>query len=554
MKFNVVVGKSTRRTPSKRDLIEDVILNPTWTIPKSILKKDKLAKIQSDMDYLKNHRIRVLDSNKVEYNSLDIDWNLVNPDSFPYDLVQQPGINNSLGVVKFPLYKYSDNIYMHDTNEKVLFGSDVYNRHKSSGCVRLEKPLEFDAHILKSTTDGVWNLETLKSLVPPVRAEKELITYELKSSMPLPVYLIYLTVDVGDRGQIRFHDDIYGQDSRFLKVLNSEQGEEQLVEVSGQLYPGETNSIGLSSSESSSLDLSSDESTSNESTLLKTGSLLISGEAGSTQYFSYVKAIPCKEVNGVVQRATCRIEKAVAISLNVESQLPYGPYILGFENSLYPGFVRIGKKVQKINLEKIKISDFEVKRNSELYRVVRDFSEHLEKSKNSFQTYFVQQPIFNLAQYGFGGLYLKGSFQKDVSSRLSYRACSKSSIKQVLSDEAKTFCNNAKVDSLVPTKEFFSVNKVDGKADGTFTEKWINEDIMDVVEVKHPYHLVATPLKFDDFVSVFSGSYRVIDEDGKVIKKITSDLKKISSEYKMLFIDYEDKGNDESDHTEDQNI
>jgi hypothetical protein len=243
------------------------------------------------------------------------------------------------------------------------------------------------------------------------------------------------------------------------------------------------------------------------------------------------------------------------LPINSEVDLAFGTYILGFENSIYPGFVRISEKPRKIQLEKIQLNNFVGKRSSANYRVVRDFAEILEKSKNPFQTYFVQQPIFSLAQYGFGGLYLKGSLQKDISSRLSYRICESAVKLKSLSAEAKGLCENAKVSNLLPTTEFFSSNKFKDKADGTFTEKWINEDVMDIVEVKHPYHLVAAPLKFGEFVSVFPGSYRVIDEEGKTVQKFTSEFKDVASEYKMLFIDYTEKSNEpDVDHSEDQNI
>jgi murein L,D-transpeptidase YcbB/YkuD len=591
MKFNVIVGKQTRRTPSKRDILEEVVINPTWTIPPLILKKDKLAKVQSDSDYLANRNIRVFDHNKIEYNPLDIDWSLIDPENSPYELVQQPGLKNSLGVVKFPLYKHDDNIYLHDTSEKLLFEPEFYNRHRSSGCVRLEKPLELAAHLLKSSLEGTWNLETLKALVPPAHNEKDLVTYQLRINKPLPVYLVYLTVGFGDKGQLRFYDDIYGQDSRFLKLLNSNaatpiepawSAETSVPTITNP--PATTSTVSslatpIASTESATptapsksttpiapiasttlvnpaatVVTSATKMTTNATATLKLGSLLVSGEAGPTQLFSYVKAIPCKVVKTKVQRASCQPEKALAVALNVESKLPFGSYILGFENSIYPGFVKISQKLQKLKLEKIQMAEFENRRNSAAYRVIRDFSEPLEKNKNVFQTYYAQQPIFALAQYSFGGLYLKGSLQKDVSSRLSYRACESAVKIRSLSEEARTLCESAKVNSLTPSKEFFAVNKVNKKADGTFTEKWVSDDVMDVVVVKHPYHLVAAPLKFGEFVAVFPGSYRLIDEEGKVIQKFDSEAKDVPVDFKVLFKDSEFKNNDDSDRSQDLNI
>ncbi len=54
---------------------------------------------------------------------------------FTFYIRQLPGPENALGVVKFPLQNPWA-IYMHDTNEKQLFGES--KRHRSSGCVRLK--------------------------------------------------------------------------------------------------------------------------------------------------------------------------------------------------------------------------------------------------------------------------------------------------------------------------------------------------------------------------------------------------------------------------------
>lgn len=534
MKFKVVVGKKTRRTPSKIDSLRKIIFNPTWTISPTILKKDKLPRIQTDMDYLQRLRIKVIDPKTgSEFNPLDFDWAEVEskPEAFPYQLVQQPGTFNALGVVKFPLYLKNDNIYMHDTNEKHFFEPEVYDRHRSSGCVRLEKPLEFAEHLLRNSKETPWNLEKIKSIIPPQVAEADLIIHELETTKELPVYLFYLTSELGDKGQIRFHDDIYGQDSRWIKALHANlNSTEEFVNHEA---------IGKG----------------------KTGIIKIQGDAGPTQLFPFVKVIPCRDmsprspsaISGDVEKASCHLEKAIAVPLNVEFKIPHGAYILAFENSIYPGFVRIGDKPQKVKLEKIVISGFESKRSNASYRVIRDFGVPREINKQAFQTYFVQQPVFKLAQYSFGGLYLKGSTQKDISSRLSYRYCESVKI-FVLSDDARDMCENAKTNDLISSTEFFAPNKTNGVADGTFTEKWINEDVMDIVEVKHPYHLVAAPLKYGEFVSVFPGSYRIIDESNHTMQKQDVGLKNIPKEYHNMFIKYKEKSNDNTDASEDTNI
>ncbi|HND85597.1 MAG TPA: L,D-transpeptidase family protein, partial [Pseudobdellovibrionaceae bacterium] len=51
-KFNYymrgVVGRIERRTPTKRDFIREAILNPTWTVPRSLLRKDKINNLIKD--------------------------------------------------------------------------------------------------------------------------------------------------------------------------------------------------------------------------------------------------------------------------------------------------------------------------------------------------------------------------------------------------------------------------------------------------------------------------------------------------------------------------
>jgi hypothetical protein len=528
--------------------------------------------------------------------------------------VQQPGLSNSLGVVKFPLHNHADNIYLHDTNEKNFFRSEVYNRHKSSGCVRLEKPLEFAEYLLKTSSDAGWDLNTIRSTVPPVLKDDELVTHTIKLNSAMPVYLMYMTVDFGSHGQIRFAEDIYGQDSRFAKILNPPllvpdefKNTINIMNTVGTAanIPGITgvligtgtlsnlvriSSFGVMSSagtanvsggptidvnalmvptmlnrevvQGSLAGVQGDQSVQSDQgvqakkasgtfKLNKLGILKISGTAGPSQIFAFVKAIPCREVKGKVLEASCKTDKAISIPLNTDFKLPIGTYILGFENSIYPGFVRVSKKTSNIKLEKIQLNNFENNRNSYTYRVARDFTGVLEKSKNSFQTYFARQPIFNLSQYEFGGLYLKGNFQKDVSTRLNYRVCDSVLKVRALSEEARELCVNAKVKNIIPNADFFISNKTDG----TFTEKWISEDLMDVVEVKQPYFLVAAPLKFGEFVSVFPGSYRIIDEEGKTVQKTSTEINKISVEYKTLFSNFKEKVNNvTTDKIEDLNI
>lgn len=217
--FKTINGQPFRRTPSMRDLLTFVELNPTWTVPHSIAVKDKLPLIKKDPGYLDKHDMKLYDASTDEQvNPYSIDWGSVNSRNFSYYIRQSPGPDNALGVVKFPLQNPWA-IYLHDTNDKHLFGED--KRHLSSGCVRLEYPLELAAYLLRDHKDG-WNLDSIKAFVPMNRGERAVeLQKKVTLTRAMPVYFLYLTVDRTDDGAIRFIDDVYGQDTRLSKALQN---------------------------------------------------------------------------------------------------------------------------------------------------------------------------------------------------------------------------------------------------------------------------------------------------------------------------------------------
>lgn len=217
--FKTINGQPFRRTPSMRDLLTFVELNPTWTVPHSIAVKDKLPLIKKDPGYLDKHDMKLYDASTDEQvNPYSIDWGSVNSRNFSYYIRQSPGPDNALGVVKFPLQNPWA-IYLHDTNDKHLFGED--KRHLSSGCVRLEYPLELASYLLRDHKDG-WTLDSIKAFVPMNRGERAVeLQKKVTLTRAMPVYFLYLTVDRTDDGAIRFIDDVYGQDTRLSKALQN---------------------------------------------------------------------------------------------------------------------------------------------------------------------------------------------------------------------------------------------------------------------------------------------------------------------------------------------
>lgn len=223
--FKTINGQPFRRTPSMRDQITFVNLNPYWTVPRSIAIKDKLALLKADSRYLEKHNMLLIDEATDQVvDSTSIDWKNMTPRNFTYYIRQLPGPDNALGVVKFPLTNPWA-IYMHDTNERNLFVES--KRHRSSGCVRLEQPLDLAAYLLRDQPG--WSLDEIKNFVP---LDKPVNTVELDKKVYLkkamPVYFMYLTVEKTEEGKLRFVDDVYGQDTRLSKALQNKKNSGEL--------------------------------------------------------------------------------------------------------------------------------------------------------------------------------------------------------------------------------------------------------------------------------------------------------------------------------------
>lgn len=149
----VVVGRDTRKTPILESKISNINLNPNWTVPPTILKEDIYPEAIKDRGVFRKKGLVILDRKNNEVNP----WTWKLEDANKYKYVQNPSRNNSLGSMKinFP-NKYS--VYLHDTNHRDFFAFTY--RSLSSGCVRLEKPLEMAAYILNDTTK--WSFQRIK--------------------------------------------------------------------------------------------------------------------------------------------------------------------------------------------------------------------------------------------------------------------------------------------------------------------------------------------------------------------------------------------------------
>jgi murein L,D-transpeptidase YcbB/YkuD len=152
---------------------------------------------------------------------MSIDWSSVNARNFPYRLRQDPGPQNALGRVKF-MFPNPYHVYLHDTPARELFSK--IERAFSSGCIRLEKPIELAEYLLRD--DPTWTRQKLLTTIG--RGTEQVV--HLPTS--IPVYLLYWTAWVSDDGVVQFRKDLYERDKVLDKAIRdafpSPRGENQV--------------------------------------------------------------------------------------------------------------------------------------------------------------------------------------------------------------------------------------------------------------------------------------------------------------------------------------
>ena len=200
----VIVGRPDRKTPLMRSALNNVVLNPPWNVPTSLVRQDIIPKVKRDPSYLYKHGYTLLSGWSNDAEVIDpsmIDWSMVSAASFPYRLRQAPGSANSLGRYKFNMPS-SDAIYLHDTPNHNLFQKDI--RALSSGCVRVNKASDLANLLLQNAG---WNDSRISSTL------KEGNTRFVSIRHRIPVNLYYLTAWVADDGKPQFRTDIYNYDA-----------------------------------------------------------------------------------------------------------------------------------------------------------------------------------------------------------------------------------------------------------------------------------------------------------------------------------------------------
>ena len=123
--------------------------------------------------------------------------------------MQSPGTFNSLGMVKlnFP-NRFS--VYLHDTNHRDFFNKT--NRSLSSGCVRVDNPLELTEYLLDDPMN--WNLEKITETLQ--NEKTKFVSIKKEGAL----YLLYWTA-WSENNKLIFRDDIYNLDADLYHKLRN---------------------------------------------------------------------------------------------------------------------------------------------------------------------------------------------------------------------------------------------------------------------------------------------------------------------------------------------
>ncbi|MBL4917195.1 L,D-transpeptidase family protein [Szabonella alba] len=203
-----VIGAPDRDkpTPEFSHRMTYMEVNPDWTVPGGIIRRDYLPKLQANPNALGH--LQVIDRRGRVVPRSQINFAGYSAGNFPFNLRQPPGRSNALGLVKF-MFPNPYAIYLHDSPEKHLFSRE--SRAFSSGCVRLNDPFDF-AYELLSRQEA--DPKTVFHRVLDSGRQERISLKE-----PVPIHLAYFTAFAGPKGRMQYRRDIYGRDAAIFAAL-----------------------------------------------------------------------------------------------------------------------------------------------------------------------------------------------------------------------------------------------------------------------------------------------------------------------------------------------
>lgn len=198
-RHTAIVGKTDRQTPILNSKINEVIINPYWNAPVSIVRRDIIPLMRKDPTYLTRNNIRLYAPNGDEVDPATVDWSTEEAVNLRFR--QDPGKINAMASVKIN-FPNPHAVYMHDTPQQSLFSKLL--RFESSGCVRVQNVRDLVTWLLRDT-DG-WNRSRFEQTI------KTGESVPVALADPVPVYFTYISAWSTTDAVVHLRDDIYRRD------------------------------------------------------------------------------------------------------------------------------------------------------------------------------------------------------------------------------------------------------------------------------------------------------------------------------------------------------
>jgi L,D-transpeptidase YcbB len=211
MDMRVVVGKamSTETPVFSRDMTY-VVFRPYWVVPPGIMRRTILPSIEKDRSYIARNRYEVTTpSGTVVTSGIISDDVLAQLRAGKLMVRQMPGPKNALGLVKL-MFPNEHHVYLHSTPSTELFART--RRDFSAGCIRVEKPAELTAWVLRNNPG--WPLARVEQAM---QSGRDNVTVTL--AQRIPVFIVYGTAIAYPDDEVHFYDDLYGHDRRLAEAL-----------------------------------------------------------------------------------------------------------------------------------------------------------------------------------------------------------------------------------------------------------------------------------------------------------------------------------------------
>ncbi|AMC13401.1 amidase [Liberibacter crescens] len=208
LRNTAIVGKIDRQTPILNSEIYQVILNPFWVAPRSIVQKDIMPLMRQDPTYLKRNNIRLVNNKGVEIPPEQIDWNAPKAPNLMFR--QDPGKINAMSSTKINFMNpYS--VYMHDTPQRGLFNKIM--RFETSGCVRVSNVRDLNVWLL-SKTPG-WTRQRMERVI------ESRVNTPIKLANKVPIHFVYISAWSSKDHVVQLREDIYNLDGNSLAPNSS---------------------------------------------------------------------------------------------------------------------------------------------------------------------------------------------------------------------------------------------------------------------------------------------------------------------------------------------